>query len=141
MNEFQAALGLLQLRYIDEALACRATIDGRYREAIREIQGLSCVSNSGQQTANYSYFPILVGDDYPLSRDKLYYKLKDHGINARRYFYPLISQFAMYRCLPSASANRLSVAADIASRVICLPIYPDLAHTDQESIIELLLIA
>lgn len=138
MNEFQSALGLLQLKYIDEALGRRATIDCRYREGIRDIHGLSCVPNAEQQVANYSYFPFLVGDDYPLSRDKLCNRLKEYGINARRYFYPLISSFPMYKYLPSASVSCLPVAADVASRVICLPIYPDLANEDVERIIKLL---
>lgn len=119
-------------------LARCATIDSRYREAIRNIYGLSCVPNCGQQVANYSYFPTFVGDDYPLCRDKLCKKLKDYGINARRYFCPLISQFPMYRDLPSLSVSSLSVAADVASQVICLPIYPGLVSADLERIIAVL---
>ena len=85
-----------------------------------------------------SYFPILVEADYPLSRDALYQKLKDHGINARRYFYPLISDFPMYRGLPSSAPSNLPVAADAAKRVLCLPIYPALDIAAQSRVIEVL---
>ena len=136
MNEMQAALGLLQLQHIDDALARRAAIAARYREAIDAIPGLSTVPDAGQQVANHAYFPILVDDNYPLSRDALYDKLKANGIHGRRYFYPLISDFPMYRGLPSAQSTDLPVAADAAERVICLPIYPELHKADQVRIIE-----
>ena len=135
MNEMQAALGLLQLQHIDHALARRAEIAARYREAIDAIPGLSHVPDAGQQVANNAYFPILVGDDYPLSRDALYDKLQANGMHGRRYFYPLISEFPMYRGLPSAQASDLPVASDAAARVICLPIYPDLQDADQDRVI------
>lgn len=138
MNEFQAALGLLQLEYVDRAVARRGIIDSRYREAIRDIHGLTCVEDSGQIVNNHSYFPILVQDEYPLCRDRLYESLKENGINARRYFYPLISHFSMYRDLSSASSCNLPVAFDVASRVLCLPIYPDLSDLELESIIKIL---
>lgn len=138
MNEMQAALGLLQLQHIDRALARRAEIAARYRMAIAAIPGLDCVPLAGQRVANHAYFPIMVSDDYPLSRNDLYDKLKANGINGRRYFYPLISDFPMYRGLPSAAASDLPVAVNAAARVICLPIYPDLGDTSQNRIIELL---
>ncbi|QVL50134.1 MAG: DegT/DnrJ/EryC1/StrS family aminotransferase [Thiocapsa sp.] len=138
MNEMQAALGLLQLQHIDSALVRRAEIASRYREAIDAIPGLSWVPSAGQRVANHAYFPILCGDDYPLSRDALYDKLKANGIHGRRYFYPLISDFPMYRGLPSAMASDLQVAADAAARVICLPIYPGLGDADQARIIDVL---
>lgn len=138
LNEFQAALGLLQLDYIDQALSRRAEIDARYREAIHKIPGLACMSKSHLEVANYSYFPIFVKDEYPLGRNDLCLRLKDDGIIARRYFYPLISQYPMYRELSSASDSRLIVAAEAASRVLCLPIYPELTASDQARVIRLL---
>lgn len=138
MNEMQAALGLLQLRCIDEALLRRSEIAGRYRDGIRVIPGLSVVPDAGQRVANHAYFPILVGDDYPLSRDALYDKLKAAGIYGRRYFYPLISEFPMYRGLPSASREHLPVATDAANRVICLPIYPALEDEDVDRVLAVL---
>ncbi len=138
MNEIQAAIGLLQLRHIGQALAHRAEIAARYREAINAIPGLSCVPGAGQRVANNAYFPILVGDDYPLSRDGLFEKLKAHGVNGRRYFFPLISDFPMYRGLPSAKASDLPVATDAAARVICLPIYPGLKSEDVDRVLRVL---
>ena len=135
MNEMQTALGLLQLKHIDDALARRAAIAARYRETLEAIPGLTAVPDAGQKVANHAYFPILVGDDYPLSRDGLYEKLKANGINGRRYFYPLISDFSMYRSLPSAQADHLPVASDAAERVLCLPIYPALDELEQTRVI------
>ena len=77
--------------------------------------------------ANHTYFPIFVEEEYPLSRDGLYQRLALQGIHGRRYFYPLISDFPMYRDLPSAQAENLPVARRISSRILCLPIYPDLS--------------
>lgn len=135
MSEFQAALGLMQLRDIDSLLDRRRAIDQRYREGLAGVGGIACVDPSGESVANHAYFPILVGPDYPLTRDALYQKLKQHGIHGRRYFYPLISEFPMYRGLPSASAANLPVATRVARQVICLPIYPHLAHEDVDRVI------
>ena len=126
MSEFNAALGLLQLKYIDQALARRKAIDAKYRERLASVKGIHCLNDAGEKVANYSYFPILVGADYPISRDDLYQKLKDYGIDPRRYFYPLISDLPMYRGLPSSHRENLPVATVAAQRVLCLPIYPDL---------------
>ncbi len=126
MSEFNAALGLLQLKYIDQALVRRKEIDVAYRERLNGVKGIRCLKDAGEKIANYSYFPILVEADYMISRDELYQKLKDNGIYPRRYFYPLISDFPMYRGLPSAHRENLPIATVAAQQVICLPIYPDL---------------
>ena len=86
---------------------------------------------------NFAYFPVLVGPEYSLSRDGLYEKLKAAGIHARRYFYPLISDMPMYRGLPSATPSNLPVARETAERILCLPIYPDLAESDIQRIIDI----
>lgn len=138
MSEFGAALGLLQLKYIDQALARRRKIDRIYRARFANIPGISCVKRGGQTHDNHAYFPILVGPEYPLSRDALYEHLRGCGIHGRRYFYPLISDFPMYRGLQSANRANLPVAADIAEQVICLPIYPDLVEANQNRICELI---
>lgn len=135
MSEINAAFGLLQLQHIDAALTRRRDIDRHYREGLEGVPGVRCVGTSGQQRANHAYFAILVGPDYPLSRDALYQRLKDHGIHGRRYFYPLISDFPMYRGLPSAARSNLPVAAEMADRVICLPIYPALSDDDVKRVI------
>ena len=126
MSEFNAALGLLQLKYIDQALARRKEIDAIYRERLKGVKGIRCLSDAGEKVANYAYFAILVNADYPIGRDDLYQRLKDKGIHPRRYFYPLISDFPMYRGLPSAHRENLPVATAAAQQVLCLPIYPDL---------------
>ncbi len=126
MSEFNAALGLLQLKHIGKALARRKEIDSRYRDQLATVKGIHCLQDAGEAVANYAYFPILVDADYPISRDDLYHKLKENGIHPRRYFYPLISEFPMYRGLPSAHRDNLPVASAAAQKVLCLPIYPDL---------------
>lgn len=134
MNEVSAALGLLQLNYIDKVLASRKTIDSTYRERLESVKGISCLNNSCVKVANYAYFPILVETDYPLTRDELYQKLKDEGIHPRRYFYPLISDFPMYRDLPSAASENLPAATIATQKILCLPIYPDLDMSVVEEI-------
>ena len=126
MSEFNAALGLLQLKYIDQALARRKEIDAAYRQRLSGVKGIRCLNDGGDKIANYAYFTILVEADYTISRDDLYQKLKDNRIHPRRYFYPLISDFPMYRGLPSAHRENLPVATAAAQKVLCLPIYPDL---------------
>jgi len=138
MSEINAAFGLLQLQHIDEAIARRREIDRLYRERLVNIEGISLLEQSGQRVANYSYFPILIEANYPVSRDALYERLKEHNIFARRYFYPLISQFPMYRGMPSAQPNNLPVASDISAKVLCLPIYPALSIEDIDRITGLL---
>lgn len=137
MSEFNAALGLLQLNGIAEALQKRRAIDARYRAGLAGVQGIRCLQGAGEKVANYGYFPILVESGYPLARDELYQKLRDNDIHARRYFYPLISDFPMYRGLPSAAHANLPVAAQAAGEVLCLPIYPALDAAIQEKIISL----
>jgi dTDP-4-amino-4,6-dideoxygalactose transaminase len=129
MSEFNSALGLLQLNYIDQALARRREIDTAYRERLKGVKGIRCLNDAGEKVANYAYFPIFVQADYPIRRDDLYQKLKDIGIHTRRYFYPLISDFPMYRGLPSAHKENLPVATAATQQVLCLPIYPDLEMT------------
>ncbi|GAB1434699.1 dTDP-4-amino-4,6-dideoxy-D-glucose aminotransferase VioA [Sphaerotilus sulfidivorans] len=138
MSEINASFGLLQLQHIDAALARRKTIDARYRTALTGVAGLQCINQSGESVANYSYFPLLIGPDYPLSRDALYQRLREHDIYARRYFYPLVSDFPMYRGLPSAVPSNLPVASETARKVLCLPIYPALSDEDQDRVIGVL---
>jgi dTDP-4-amino-4,6-dideoxygalactose transaminase len=138
MNEFQAALGLLQLRDIDAAIERRRAIGARYRAALAGARGIRCVPQAGDAVNNHSYFPILVDPAYPLERDTLYAYLKAHGVHGRRYFHPLITEFPMYRGLPSAGAANLPVATRIAQQVICLPIYPALSDADVDRVCTLI---
>lgn len=136
MSELNSALGLLQLRHTDCALASRRQIEARYREGLTGVAGIAMLPRPAETIGNSSYFPVLVGDEYPLSRDALYLRLKDAGIHGRRYFYPLISDMPMYRGLPSAKGDNLRIAGSIAKRVLCLPIYPDLSESEQTSVIQ-----
>jgi dTDP-4-amino-4,6-dideoxygalactose transaminase len=134
MNEFQAALGIMQLRDIDIQLAKRQRVDARYRIALQDVPGIECLTHASDTVSNHAYFPILVKPRYALTRDELYARLKSHGIHGRRYFYPLITDFPMYRGLPSAIPGNLPTATRVAQEVICLPIYPHLALEDVDRI-------
>lgn len=138
MSELNAALGLLQLKHVGKAIARRQEIDALYRRLLAGVKGIRVLEPAADTQANYSYFPILVEPDYPLGRDVIYQQMKDAGIYGRRYFYPLISDFPMYRGLPSAHASNLPVAKATSSKVICLPIYPALSDEDVVSVATLL---
>jgi dTDP-4-amino-4,6-dideoxygalactose transaminase len=141
MSEFQAALGLLQLKHVDQAIAARLGIDSRYREALALVPGVTCLEKAAGVTSNGGYFPVLIGPDYPLSRDQLYDEFRRHHIFVRRYFYPLISDLPMYRGIASSPPANLPVATRIAKQVLCLPIYPDLDVRSVEAIIQIIVSA
>ena len=127
MNEFQAALGLLQLQYYEGYKNKRKDISDYYKDAIHNVEGIRSLQDVQGVIHNYSYFPIFVDSDkFGKTRDDVYEALKINNIYARRYFYPLISQFPTYRGLHSANSDNLPVANNIAEQVICLPIYQDL---------------
>jgi dTDP-4-amino-4,6-dideoxygalactose transaminase len=138
MHEFSAAMGLVQLEHLDHVLERRRAVDALYRERLADVPGIRLLGPSpGERVSNYAYFPILLDARYPLGRDELNDLLHSNGIRSRRYFYPLISDFPMYRTLPSAARANLPVAADATERVLCLPIYPDLPLETVERIAEL----
>ena len=151
MNEVQAAFGLLQLKYIDEAIAKRKQIAELYTKELSNIPGIRLIDsyqlstinyqlpdNCQLITHNYSYFPIFISKEYGKSRDQVYEELKANGIYARRYFYPLISDFPMYSSLPSACKENLPNAQRLANEILCLPIYPDLEEGEVMKIVSLL---
>lgn len=140
MSEINAAFGMLQLQHVDGAIARRREIDAQYRAGLAGVPGVRYGLNMGEQVSapNYSYFPILVEAEYGLSRDALYDALKAEEIYARRYFYPLITDFPMYRGLPSAHRDNLPAATQAAARVLCLPIYPALTDGDVARVIALI---
>jgi dTDP-4-amino-4,6-dideoxygalactose transaminase len=137
MSELNASVGLVQLKYIQEALHCREKVDEIYRQGLLDVEGVVVPRCNINSTRNYSYFPILINSDFHISRDELYEELKSNGIFSRRYFYPLISSFPMYSDLLSALPSNLPVATDISNRVLCLPIHPYLSESDQRRIIQI----
>jgi dTDP-4-amino-4,6-dideoxygalactose transaminase len=137
MNEVQAAFGLLQLTHIDRALQLRKAVDHRYREALCGVAGITVPRPPADTDHNCGYFPILVEADYRMTRDDLYQRLREAQVLGRRYFYPLVSNMAMYRGLPSAAAANLPVANQTARKVLCLPIYPDLNLEDQARVMRI----
>lgn len=138
MDEIRAAYGLLNLKQVDASIARRRQVAVRYREALREVPGISFFEDMPGVRHNYSYFPIFVdAKTYGMTRDELYFKMKAHNVLGRRYFYPLISTFTTYRGLPSASRENLPVATRIADSVICLPMYDGLSEADIERVLDL----
>jgi dTDP-4-amino-4,6-dideoxygalactose transaminase len=138
VSELNAAFGLLQLKYVDAAIARRGEIDRRYRAGLAEVPGILCLPGSGESRSNHAYFPIRVQDGYRMSRDELYHHMKARGVHPRRYFYPLIPEFPMYSGLPSADLSRLPNAVKGASEILCLPIYPDLTNVQIDRVLDLI---
>jgi dTDP-4-amino-4,6-dideoxygalactose transaminase len=138
MSEFNAALGLLQLKHIDDALRQRRQIDTLYRDQLSAIPGIRLLHAAPGCEINYGYFPILIQDEFPISRDELYDRMKDAGVHPRKYFFPLISEFPMYRGLASSSKQNLPVATKASRQVLCLPIYPGLERATIDKICDLI---
>jgi len=137
MDEIRAAYGMLNLQQVDSAIKKRCKIATRYREALENIVGIKFWDEQSNVKYNYGYFPIFVNaDKYGITRDELYYKMREKGIWGRRYFYPLISDFLPYRNLPSANGCNLPIASQIAKQVICLPIHHNLSDADIALVIE-----
>jgi dTDP-4-amino-4,6-dideoxygalactose transaminase len=138
MSEFNAALGVLQLRHFEQVRQGRKRVDALYREALAGRAGIECLPIPDGVEPNHSYFPIFVTPDFPVSRDGLYERLKADGIYARRYFYPLLSTLPLYGGLPSAAPDNLPVATTAAEQILCLPIFPDLSDSDLERVLRVI---
>lgn len=138
MNEVQAAFGVLQLKRIEESILKRKQVHDLYMTYLADIQGVNCFQYQSKWTQNYSYFPILITKEYPISRDDLYEKLKEHDIFSRRYFYPLISNLSTYSHIKSASLENLPNANLISNQVICLPLYAELKKEEITKIAEII---
>lgn len=139
MNELQAAFGLLQLKYVEDNIKKRKEISEYYLSELSQIEGITCLHLEPTIQQNYSYYPILIDKEtYGLTRDELYEKLKENNIFARRYFYPLISNFSTYRELVSAQLDKLPIANRIAKQVLCLPIYSDLGLHGFQKIVKII---
>ena len=136
MDEVRAAYGLLNLKQVDAAIEARHQVAIKYREALKDVSGIEYWDDLPSVKHNYSYFPIFVHEkEYGMTRDELYFKMKEQGILSRRYFYPLISEFSTYRGLESAKPENLPVAHKMANSVICLPMHHALSEEDIERII------
>ena len=139
MDEVRAAYGLLNLRHVDEAIEKRHQVAVRYREALRDVKGIHFFDDMPGVRHNYSYFPIFINaEEYGMTRDELYFKMKEQGVLGRRYFYPLISTFSTYCGLPSATPENLPVATRIANEVICLPMHHGLSDENLSRILDLI---
>ncbi len=139
MDEVRAAYGLVQLKYIDESIQVRKEITNKYKDGLREVLGISFFEEKKGVRMNYSYFPIFIDEQvYGTSRDDLYNKLKSNGIFARRYFYPLISEFSTYKGLSSSSKGNLANAHAMADGVICLPMHHELDDEDVFMVIDII---
>lgn len=139
MDEVRAAYGLLNLKQVDEAIEKRHQVAVKYREALRNVSGIRFFDDMPGVRHNYSYFPIFISaEEYGMTRDELYFKMKKAQVLGRRYFFPLISTFSTYRGLPSATPDNLPVATKIANEVICLPMHHELSDRDVERVLELI---
>ncbi len=136
MDEVRAAYGLLNLRQVDEAIEKRHQVAIKYREALRNVKGIRFFDDMPGVRHNYSYFPIFVNaEEYGMTRDELYNRMREQGVFGRRYFYPLISTFSTYKGLPSSAPENLPVATRIANEVICLPMHHGLEEGDVERVL------
>ena len=139
VDEMRAAYGLLNLKQVDAAIEARKQTADVYREALRGIDGLTFYEDMPGVKHNYSYFPMFIdAEKYGMTRDELYFKMKEANVLGRRYFYPLISEFSTYRGLESARKENLPNAHMMADTVICLPMHHELSEGDMERILKLI---
>lgn len=137
MDEMRSAYGLLNLRQVDAAIAARQKVANAYREALRDVEGISFFDDMPGVRHNYSYFPIFIdAERFGKTRDALYQEMKEANVLGRRYFYPLISEFSTYKGLPSATRENLPVAYRLADTVLCLPMHHDLSDADIERVLK-----
>ena len=140
MDEIRAAYGLLNLKQVDASIEARHQVAIQYREALRPVEGITFMDNMPGVKHNYSYFPIFVdAEKYGITRDELYFKMKEQNVLGRRYFYPLISEFSSYRGLPSSNPENLPNAHKMANSVICLPMHHELINENINKIINIIL--
>ena len=140
VDEVRSAYGLLNLKQVDAAIAARKKVAVAYRDALRSVEGIMFWDDMPGMKHNYSYFPIFVdAEKYGMTRDELYFKMKDQGVWGRRYFYPLISEFSTYRGLESATSENLPQATKMAESVICLPMHHLLRNEDVNRVLDCVL--
>ena len=140
MDELRSAYGLLNLKQVDAAIEARHQVAIKYREVLRDVKGITFFDDMPGVKHNYSYFPIFVdANKYGMTRDELYFKMKEQNVLGRRYFYPLISTFSTYKGLESANSENLPKAHKMAETVICLPMHHSLSEDDIQRILALII--
>lgn len=139
VDEVRAAYGLLNLKQVDHAINSRRKVAIRYRDELQGVKGITFFNDIPGVRHNYSYFPIFINaEEYGMTRDELYFKMKEHNVFGRRYFYPLISTFSTYRGLDSANPDNLPIATQMSNNVICLPIHHALSENEVEYILQII---
>lgn len=138
MSEFQAAMGICNLRHIDDEIAKRKAVVEHYRSRLSCIDGIKLCKPQNGVVSNYAYFPV-VFEGYKYSRDEVFERLKAADIIARKYFYPLTNGFECYKAMPTAGEDKTPVAKHIAERVLTLPLYADLSIEDVDRICDIIL--
>lgn len=138
MNEFQAAMGICNLRHLDEEIAKRKIVVERYRQRLSGVEGICLCQPQEGVESNYAYFPA-VFDGYKYTRNEIFEMLKAQEITARKYFFPLTNSFECYRNYPTAGVEKTPVAQHLALRVLTLPLYADLALEDVDKICDTIL--
>lgn len=137
MDEVRSAYGLLNLKQVDAAIEARHQVAIKYREVLRNVEGVTFFDDIPGVRHNYSYFPVFIdAKKYGMTRDELYFKMKEQNVLGRRYFYPLISEFSTYRGLESAKPENLPEAHKMADSVICLPMHHALSNDDIQRILD-----
>jgi dTDP-4-amino-4,6-dideoxygalactose transaminase len=137
MSEINAAVGILNIQNYKKQNENRGRIYKDYVKMISKVQGIEYIKPNVEKP-NYGYFPILITKNFPISRNALFKKFRENNIIVRKYFYPLISNTALYKNISSSSKKNLSVANDIANKILCLPIYPNLRKESQIKIMKLI---
>lgn len=132
LNEFSAAMGLCNLRHLNIEIEKRKRIVQRYRKNLEDASGIVLCKPSSKTDSNYAYFPVRFTEDYPLSRDDVFNKLASAGIHARKYFYPLITDFACYQ--KTFSSDSVPIAKSVSTQILTLPLYADLKEGDVDRI-------
>lgn len=137
MDEMRSAYGLLNLRQVDAAIEARHQVAIKYKEVLKDVEGITYFDDMEGVKHNYSYFPIFVdAKKFGMTRDELYYKMKEQNILARRYFYPLISEFSAYRGCEGADPKNLPNAHKMADSVLCLPMHHALLNEELKRILK-----
>ncbi len=136
MNEFAAIMGLCNLKHLTNAIADRKRVHDEYYETLKNVKGIKLFELDDDTVVNYAYFPVLIENDYRLSRDGVYDKLTDNGIHARKYFYPVTADQACFKNL--YKKVEINVARSLSEKILVLPIYERMEHDVIERIVEVM---